>query len=417
MFKAIEKCRVCGSKNLFPIIHLGHHSLTGVFPASPEENPPTSPINLIRCANPDCALVQLEHSVEPDMMFGDTYGYASSANFSMVKHLEGLKEKIQEIVPLKQEDVVLDIGCNDGTFLGFFSNQGFKVRGMDPSAKKYYDKYKSDVQVVFDYFSAYKYKETWAEEKAKLVTSFACIYDIEDLTSFVRDIKSILREDGVWAFEAAYLPAIIKNLAFDGCCAEHILYLGYKTINYIFKQIGLKTIHFSETPTNGGSFFVLATHSDSEFYKECENIKEVLEEEDKLYTDQTYKDLAIRVEKHKEDFINLLTSLKQAGKTICGLGASTKFNVVLQYCGINVNLISYLGEVTEYKVGRFTPGTLIPIVSEEQLLTYKPDYLVIGPYHFKESFLRNPKIVNYIKSGGAVIFPLPEIEIVDTITL
>lgn len=409
--KEISGCRICHSKRLTDILNLGEQSLTGVFPR-PGEETLSNPVVVCKCEH--CHLVQLRYTVDLNLMYGETYGYRSSLNASMVRHLQSISKKVKGLVELKEGDVILDIGSNDATFLKCFDSKRFTLIGIDPTAQKFQREYgeQSDggyIEMRPRFFSKDAFHSVAPDKKAKLVTSIACFYDLENPIAFARETSEILHEDGVWFMEMAYLPSIMRNLCFDGYVQEHLEYYSLKDIKYIMDQVGLKIIDVELTDTNGGSFMVTVAHESNNNVEEYWRLESLLVEESHLTRHEAHLVFKEDVEKFRRRFVTLLQNIKAQGKKIFGLGASTKFNVVLQYCGIGTDLIPSIGEVNDYKFGRVTPGTNIPIVSEEEVLRQNPDYLVIGPYHFRDSFIKI--LDSYLNDGGRIIFPLPKLEV------
>lgn len=409
-YKKISKCRICGCEEYTAFLDLGTQALTGVFP-KPDEDVPLSPISVIKCNS--CHSIQLEHTTNLDLMYGQTYGYESALNMSMVNHLKAIHESLCNRVPLKKGSIVLDIGSNDGTLISLYSDD-YRLIGIDPSAEKFLHKYRENVRVIVDFFSKDLFIKTFGEEKASIVTSIACFYDVEDPVKFAKDVSDILDpQSGVWCLEVAYLPTVLNRLAFDGICQEHLLFYSMMDIQRIAECAGLKVVSVSLNDVNGGSFQVVLSHKGS-VYRESTDVGRLIREEKELglLDIETFYKFSNKVENFKKEFMELLTDLKSKGKSIYGLGASTKFNVILQYCGVSKDLISAIGEVNTYKYGRVAPGTGIPIISEDKVLGLKPDYLVVGPYHFMDSFLSNKKIKKYRKDGGKLIVPLPDLKII-----
>ncbi len=401
-YKEINKCRICDRKKFSDIINLGKHALTGCF-IDKQDSIDYTPINLVKCNF--CGLVQLKHSADVTKMFGENYGYASALNTSMVNHLKTIYNYIEDLQILNFGDIVLDIGSNDGTFLNFFS-LAYKRVGIDPSAVNFIENYKN-IKLIIDYFSKELYLQNMGNKKAKVVSSIACFYDLDDPVKFAQDVSDILDDNGVWVIEAAYLPLILNNLCFDGCCAEHLSYYSLRDINHIAAKVGLYIQDVELNMINGGSFRVILGKQ-TPHYDKIYLIKMYLDFERAFLTEDRFTDFDYKIKKFKRDFIELLISLKN--KNVYGLGASTKFNVILQYCNINNSLIKEIGDINPKKFGKYTPGTNISITNEDEVLK-KADYLVVGPYHFKENILKQEKIIEYTKRGGKLIFPLPNMEI------
>lgn len=406
-YKTITECRVCNHNKLVEILDLGNQALTGVFPM-PGDDIETSPIVVVRCDL--CGLVQLKHTADLNKMYGKTYGYESSLNSSMVEHLKGISKYVRGLVSLNKGDIILDIGSNDATYLKFFNSSDYRLIGIDPSAEKFKDNYGVNIDLVVDFFSKKNFQKVHKSDKAKLITSIACFYDLESPVKFAQETAEVLDKDGIWFMEMAYLPEVVKNLAFDGYVQEHLLYYTLKDIKNIMNQVGLKIIDVRFNKVNGGSFSVVVGHVENK-YDDYLYLEQCLEDEDLFGINgmEIHTEFDSRVKKFKEDFVSLLHTIKDDGKKVYGLGASTKFNTVLQYCGIDTFLLPVIGEVNDYKYGRVTPGTNIPIASEKDVLESKPDYLVVGPYHFRDAIINKYK--KYLDTGGKLIFPLPTLEV------
>ena len=417
MYKGICYCRICGNKNLVKVLDLGEQYLTGVFPKTQDTLLTKGPLVLVKCmpeSNEEvCGLVQLKDSYDLDEMYGDTYGYRSGLNQSMVKHLQSKVKKIVEIVDVIDGDIVLDIGSNDATLLKAYSNDNIQLYGVDPSAEKFRQFYTDNISLITEFFPSRSLFEKMAEKKARIVTSISMFYDLEDPLKFVEAVYDLLDPNGVWVFEQSYLPTMIKTNSYDTVCHEHLEYYCLKQIKWMMDAVGFNIIDIELNNVNGGSFSIMVSRKDSKvFHENIALVQEFLERENNEGYDtlQVYKDFSVKVDQHKTELVSLLTRLKNEGKTVMGYGASTKGNVVLQYCNITTDLLCNIAEVNEDKFGSFTPGTLIPIISETDAKNRTPDYLMVLPWHFRESFLIREK--SYMEQGGKLIFPLPKIEIV-----
>lgn len=409
MYTEIESCRVSKEKDLVTFLNLGNQKLTGVFP-KPNEDLETGPLELVW--SPSSYLVQLKHTFEPTEMYGDNYGYRSGLNNSMVQHLVNKVNYLVELSKLQPGDVVVDIGSNDCTTLKAFPNYVKRI-GIDPTIKKFSHYYPEDIPYVADFFSEESYKSVEKDKKAKLVMSIACFYDLEDPISFVKDIRSILEDDGLWHFEQAYLPSTLRSLSYDTACHEHIEYYSMLSVQNILEQAGMKIVDVTLNDINGGSFAVTACKDTNISIKVNHSvINWLIDEEYKmgLHTVKPYFEFAQRTYEHRDSLVNLVRSLRADGKTIYGYGASTKGNVLLQWCGFTSDDITAIGEVNSDKFGCVTPGTDIPIISEEEVKSNNPDYLIVLPWHFKNGIIQREK--EYMNSGGKFIFPLPYIQII-----
>jgi NDP-4-keto-2,6-dideoxyhexose 3-C-methyltransferase len=410
MYKKVEKCRVCGNVNLTRVLDLGEQMLTGVFPSSKDMQVTVGPLRLVKCMGGDdvCGLLQLEHSYDLGEMYGDNYGYRSGLNASMVKHLQGKVQRIIQQVELTKGDLVIDIGSNDSTTLKAYPINDLNLVGIDPTGVKFHKYYPSHIQLIPDFFSSALVKKQFGEQKAKVVTSFSMFYDLEDPMAFMQQVYEVLAEDGIWVFEQSYMPTMLEMNSYDTVCHEHLEFYSLHQIKWMADRVGFKIIDVEFNDINGGSFSVTVSKSRAESAS-VEVVRKVLEEEIQkgLNTLTPYYEFAERVAKTKNDLLKFIEIARNENKTVSLLGASTKGNVLLQYCGLSSEKIGFVGEVNPEKFGCYTPGTWIPIISEKDLLTQKPDYLIVLPWHFRSFFELNKNF-----SGMSLIFPLPKVETV-----
>ena len=408
-FRRIDRCRVSGSRDLVSVLNLGYQDLTGVFPRSPSDSVTAGPLELVWAR--DSGLLQLAHSFDPGEMYGDNYGYRSGLNGSMVRHLTAKIRMLERTYELRPGDTVLDIGSNDSTSLQAYTTPGLDRIGIDPTGAKFKSYYPDDIALVPDFFSAEAFHKS-GRTSAKIVTSLAMFYDLEDPIAFARDIRSILAHDGVWHFEQSYMPSMLRLCSYDTICHEHIEYYSFGVVQKIADAADLRVVDVQFNAVNGGSFAVTATPKSSRRRPNAAITNWLLEQEDRmgLGTPRPFREFEERVYRHRADLIRLVQALNADGKTVIGLGASTKGNVMLQFCGFTAKDIPCIAEVNEDKFGRFTPGSHIPIVSEAEARAMQPDYFLVLPWHFKDGIVARE--AEFIAKGGKMIFPLPEIEIV-----
>lgn len=409
-YKEINSCRIGGGDHLVTVLDLGNQALTGVFPKNPSDSVTVGPLELVW--SPASGLLQLRHSFNAKEMYGDNYGYRSGLNQSMVDHLTHKVTYLERLISLRDGDVVVDIGSNDGTTLKAYTKKGMRRIGIDPTGRKFSSYYPPEIRLIPDFFSAAAYRAI-ETQSARIVTSIAMFYDLEAPIEFAQQIESILAEDGIWHFEQSYMPSMLRTNSYDTICHEHLEYYSLSVVKTILEKAGLRLVDVAMNAINGGSFAVTATKASNFSIKTNDAVIEwLLEQEDRmgLNTPRPYRDFEERVFRHRDDLTRLVRALNADGKTILGYGASTKGNVVLQFCGLTSNDIPAIAEVNQEKFGRVTPGTHIPIISETDARAMKPDYFLVLPWHFKDGILRREK--EYLASGGKFIFPFPEIEIV-----
>jgi hypothetical protein len=403
-------CRVCTGSTLKSVIDFGEMALTGVF-LEDGGLAQREPLVLNRCNY--CGLIQLGHNYSQLALYGDSYGYESHLNKSMVNHLQQ-KARILEkrylggIVNPK----VVDIASNDGTLLSGYLDSSITKIGIDPLLHIVSDCYPTDAIKIDEFFSSSAYWNR-LESPSNLVTSLSVLYDLEDPVSFARNINEILVEDGIWHFEQSYLPLMIEATSYDTICHEHLLYLSMHDIQRILDSSGFRILDASINGVNGGSVAVTAIKTDkvlppSPFVDFLLNS----ELENGIVNGTRISLFARNYLRHAFELKKLIAQFKLAGADIIGFGASTKGNVLLQTAGLNFEDIRAIGEVNIRKFGKQTPGSCIPILSEKELIDSAGDSTVaiVLPWHFREGFLNSLEV--FLCKGGKLIFPLPRIEVV-----
>lgn len=413
--KTRTTCRVCGSSALKKVIDLGPQYLQGSFVKPGKEMPSTRKIacTLVRC-NPEedenaCGLLQMEHTVPPEILYS-AYWYRSGTNNTMRNHLKGIVDSVTSVIR-KKDAIVLDIGCNDGTLLGYYP-KGVMKYGIDPSDVA--QEINEDVVVVQDIFPSKKLVEVLEGKKLDIITSIAMFYDLENPVEFVNGIKNLLSTKGIWIFEMSYMPDMLRLDSFDTICHEHLEYYSLAVIEIILKKAGMRLFKISFNDINGGSIRCYATHDTNISYDTPEEIRLLNETRQKefdleLDTDKPYNLFWDRINAIKNELHTLLTKLKREGKKIHIYGASTKGNTILQWCNIDNTIIEYAAERNPDKYGASTLGTNIPIISEAESRAMNPDYYLVLPWHFKEEFLEREK--GTLEKGIGLIFPLPKVTI------
>lgn len=410
MSKKIEKCRICGNRELVEVLDLGVQALTGVFPASRTQSVTSGPLRLVKCMGDQaCGLLQLQHSYDLSEMYGLNYGYRSGLNKSMVEHLHGKVRAILPRVELSSDSLVIDIGSNDSTTLQAYPKTVGNLVGIDPTGVKFGHYYPPHIRLIPDFFSARRVQEAYGSKKATVITSFSMFYDLEEPMLFMQEVFDSLDAEGIWVFEQSYMPTMLKMNSYDTVCHEHLEYYGLKQVQWMAQRVGFTIVDVEFNDVNGGSFSVVAAKTGSRQAQNAKSIDRLLEDERKLGLDtlQPYREFAARTQASRETLVEFIDKAIQSGKSVCALGASTKGNVLLQYCGLDEKRIGRIGEVNETKFGCYSPGSLIPIVSESDLLKTNPGYLLVLPWHFRTFFLNLQSL-----RGRNLLFPLPVLECV-----
>ncbi len=408
--KTIEFCRMCKSNNLESLLDFGNMALTGVF-LNDGKSVPHEPLVLGRCI--DCSLVQLLHSYDPDVLYGDSYGYESHLNSSMESHLHRKARTLEQKYLQTRKGPIVDIASNDGTLLSGYSDSERPMIGIDPLISVVSDRYPSKSLKIEDFFTAAKYFER-TEKKASLVTSLSVLYDLENPRKFAEEVYEILEEDGIWHFEQSYISTMVETLSYDTVCHEHLLYLSLNNIISLLVNSKMKILDVTLNSTNGGSIAVTAIKTEKEipfppfakFLLERENI-------DGITSGMRLKKFANDALEHKNELKNLISEYKKQNFSILGLGASTKGNVLLQWLDLHSEVIDEIGDINPRKFGKSTPGTAIPIVDENHVFEIADanTIILVLPWHFRDGIIRNSESV--LSLGASLLFPLPRIELVN----
>jgi SAM-dependent methyltransferase len=358
-----------------------------------------------------CGLLQTSVTVPPEILYS-TYWYRSGTNRTMRDHLKSIAEGALALVG-PAATMALDIGCNDGTLLACYPKSVDKF-GIDPSNAV--AAVPKDVTVIQDRFPSPELTTRIGERRFDIITSIAMFYDLEDPIEFVRGIADALSPDGVWIFEMSYMPSMLRTNSYDTICHEHIEYYSLAAIEFILARARMKLFGASLNDINGGSIRCYASLDTNYKFKEPELAESLtrlrrVEFDLALDTDKPYRDFQDQVDAHRSELTRLIKELKRAGKSIHVYGASTKGNVILQFCGIDNSLIDFAADRNPDKWGARTIGTDIPIISEDESRNMHPDYYLVLPWHFRSEFVERER--QTLMDGTKFIFPLPKIEVVE----
>ena len=395
-------CKNCNSKNLKKIIHLGKQPISSHFYKKRKYNLKKYSLDLYMCKK--CNLVQFKKIPKLDEMYGLNYGYRTSLSPLMIDHMKKKFKKIYK--KSKKSKKILDIGCNDGTFLNFFAKKNYDLYGIDPSAKKFRKYHNKRIDLIIDYFNKEIIYKKFGEIKFDIITSFAMFYDIEDPNSFVSDINKLLTRNGKWILELSYFPTLLENLTYDQICHEHVTYYTLTSFENIIKKHNLKLVDCNLNNINGGSIEIVCCKNENTTKVNNEKINFFKNKEKKINY-QSYKKFNRRISNIKKDVNNFL---KKNNNTI-GYGASTKGNIVLNHCKINKSNLKYICDANPYKYNRYTPGSNIKIISKNEMRKLRPKNLFVLIWSFRKEVIKQER--DFIKKGGRLILHLPKLHIID----
>jgi len=409
--QVIKECRACYSEKLESILSLGDQHVTN-FINSESEQGEKIPLELVLCGN--CSLLQLRHSAAPKLTWNDQYWYKSGISSTIKDDLKDIANKSKQIIPLNKKDIVIDIGCNDGTLFDYY-NAPVKKIGFEPSKNVAEEAKKKGYFVFNDFFNKESFKQTFGNAKAKIITAISMFYDLDNPNKFLDDVVSLLDENGLFVIQQNYLVTMLENNAFDNICHEHREYYSLSSLEKLLDKHNLKVFDIEENSINGGSIRTYirfkGNNSLSGFEDAEERLQEVREKEKnlKLETPIPYLEFAERISRIKTKLLDFLNEQKNLGKKICVYGASTRGNVALQYFGLGSKIIDCIADKNPDKWGKKTVGSLIPIVSPEEMRKRKLDYLLVNTWHFLDEIIKQEK--DYVNSDCKFIVALPEFKV------
>ena len=414
-----DSCRICGSKNLTSILNLGDQYFANYSSKSSDVVPfkEKIPLELVRCdksLDPEsCGLVQLRHTTPPNLMY-DRYFYRSGINQTMTNNLNEIAKQAISKINLNQNDIVIDIGCNDGTLLQNYKELPVRSVGFDPAKNMVQFSKQTGATIITEFFSAEEFIKNYGDEKAKIITSIAMFYDLENPNKFVGDISKILHPDGIWILELSYLPLMLSQNAFDTIVHEHLEYYHLDALEFVLSKFNLKVVDIQLNDINGGSFRVVVQHKEKSIdNKSLEHITELREKEKNLslHTNRQFDAFIKRINDEKDKLVTFIKNEVSRGKTVHCYGASTKGNTLLQFYDLDKKLVQFIADKNPDKWGRRTIGTDISIISEEESHSMSPDYFLILPWHFIKEFKEREK--DYLKNGGKLLVPLPQFKVIE----
>lgn len=401
--KVVEKCQVCGNPKLEPILFLGYlPPVNKMHPIGekPHEQP-SYPAQILYC--PKCCLVQLGLIVDPRILFPAEYPYTSSTTKILRENFAELYKECKSIVQLVKEDLVIDIGSNDGNLLSNFKDN-HKVLGITPEdiGKIAIER---GIPTVLDYFRKEVVENVKKENgRAKIITATNVFAHIENVNDIVELILELLDEDGVFISESHYLLPLIETLQYDTIYHEHLRYYSLHSLKYLLDKHGLEIIHAKQIPTHGGSVRVYASRKGK--YAVKDTVANLLEQEKTIAVGKEklleFKDNVVisKLELH-----SLLLDIKRQGKKIYGIGAPSRASTLINYVGIDDGIMDCVLEINgSHKIGKYIPGTLIPVAEESKLFEDQPDYALLLSWHIAEELALKLREKGF---KGEFIVPLP----------
>ena len=411
----LKKCKVCGSEDLTEVLTLNEQYLSPTFVATNKDNPLAkikSPLTLVLCDKSknknNCGLLQLKEITDADLLYKD-YFYRTATNDTMRRDLKELVDQVISIVKPVVQDIIVDIGSNDCTMLNFYDDK-FNLVGFEPAQNiKFIDNGKN-IKVINNYFNSKNFKENFPSKKAKIITSCAMFYDLEDPLKFVMDIEAILDEDGVWCCQISYLDSMIRFNNFYDICHEHLSYYSLESFEYLIDKFNLKLFYAETNSVNGGSVRLYICKKNSRRFEnpELKEKLDLLREEEKnlnLTQSKTFLNFEKIISDLRTKTIKFVDEIIKKKKIVLALGASTKGNIILQHFNLTKDKIPFISERNPDKVGLRCLGSDIELISEEKARDINPEAFIVLPWNFKKEIVEREK--KYLNEGGKLMFVMP----------
>jgi hypothetical protein len=368
------------------------------------------PLEVMLCT--DCGLAQLSHVVSPEVLYRHDYPYESSVTRTGHLHWSEFAKTTTERLNLTRNDLVVDIGSNVGVLLEAFRSNGTQILGVDPASNIALIAQKRGVETMNEFFGIEVAREIVKNKgQATVITGTNVFAHVDDLFSFMWAVDILLNDHGVFIFEAPYFVNLIKNLEYDTIYHEHLSYLSVKPLIAFFKQFEMEVVDVQQRDIHGGSFRVWVSRIGQMPVSSA--VTELVKKEDELgiHKMETLHKFALAVQQNRQDLLWLLRELKHAGKSIAGVSAPAKGMTLLNYSRIGIETLDFVSEKSTLKIGRFTPGTHIPVVSDDELIRRSPDYALLLAWNFATEIMEN--LQEYRKNGGKFIIPIPYPRIIE----
>jgi NDP-4-keto-2,6-dideoxyhexose 3-C-methyltransferase len=389
-------CRLCGSADLQDVFSVGNQYINDFVPKERIGKGLQAPLDLVSCGR--CTLLQLRHTAPQELLYARHYWYRSGVTDTMRRALRDITAQIEPMVNLKAGDVVLDIGANDGTLLASYEVPGLVRVGCEP-ANNLVEQLRDKADHVIHDFWTYENYAALGLPKAKVVTAIGMFYDLEEPNQFIRDAQRALADDGVFVAQLMCLTPMLEKNDLGNICHEHLEYYSLESLRYLFETNGLEMFKIEENDVNGGSYRIFARHHKGTGIPFSEKV-----------TREDVAAFGARLRRNRDACVTFIKGEVAKGKTVYVYGASTKGNVILQYYGLDASLITAAAERSPEKWGKYTVGTWIPIVSEEEARRAQPDYFLVLPWAFFDEFYAREQ--EWRDRGGKFIVPLPEFRVV-----
>ena len=407
--KKITKCRVCKSSNLVDLYSLGNQYINNFIKKDDLHKCIKAPLTMVFCNK--CTLVQLKHNAPQELLYSGYYWYRSGVTSTMKIALKDIVKDIYKKIKLSKNDIVLDLGSNDGTLLRAYKRKNLITVGFEP-AKNLLKEGKKGIDYFFNDFWDFKIFQNKFKRKAKVITAIGMFYDMEDPNKFINDASKALDKNGIFVAQLMCLKNMLDSNDVGNICHEHLEYYSLKSLDYLFNKNNMEIFDISINNINGGSYRIYARNIDSkvDFKGSKIRLNKIRKIEKNINNISIHKNFYNRIVENKKKCINFINKELKKGKKIWIYGASTKGNVILQFYELSKKQIISAAERSPWKWGKYTVGSMIKCVSEVEARKAQPDYFLVLPYAFFDEFYNREK--KWRARGGKFIVPIPKFKVI-----
>jgi SAM-dependent methyltransferase len=397
---------MCKSEDLYEFLDLGHTPPADDFRKKEDLERDVSyfPLKVVQCEH--CGLSQLSHVVDPKLLFQNDYPYESSTTETGRIHWMNFASNVIDKLSLAEDSLIVDIGSNVGVLLSSFNELGMRVQGIDPAPNIVEIANQRGVDTICAFISEDAANQVVTQKgKASVVTGTNVFAHVDDLAEFVNAVKRMLTDDGVFVFEAPYFVNLLNHNEYDTIYHEHLSYISIKPLIPFFDQFGMEVFDIEESSIHGGSIRVYVGQKNSHTIADIVGALVEKEEQQKIYSKDRLDAFAEQVANNRKELVWMLQKLLHEGKKVVAVSAPAKGMTLLNYCRIGNDMLDFVTEKSALKLGRYTPGTHIPVVSDDELLTHQPDYALVLAWNFATEIIEN--LSEYQSRGGKFIIPIP----------
>ena len=403
----VDRCQVCDSPDLESILFLGYLPPVNTMPllGAPLAEQPAYPAQLLHCKK--CTLAQLGLIVDPAILFPPSYPYTSGTTKILRENFAELSREVEALYPLKSDQLIIDIGANDGTLLSNFQKNGVRVFGIEPTNAAKLAIERGIPSMISFFNKATAEKAVAAQGRAQIVTATNVFAHIEDVHNIVDGVLTLLNDDGIFITESHYFLSLLETLQYDTIYHEHLRYYSLTSLKHLLEMHGLEVIHAKRIPTHGGSIRVYSARKGS--YPVTAAVRQILDEEERGITADAFARFKREVVQSKLDLLALLKGIKAQGGRIYGIGAPSRASTLINYVGLDDGILDCVLEINgSYKIGKYIPGTIIPVWEETRLFSDQPEYALLLSWHIADELI--PKLTSRgFKNRFIVPLPTPRV--------